>query len=281
MGTIAFAAAASHAPCLTGWFGKAPETVQQEVRAGYDTLARDIDEAELDALVIIANDHIANARVNFYPNFTVALRKEHSGPDEWFKDWLSVPDYDVPGAPDIADVIFKGLVVRGVPTYATTNNMRYDDNISVPISMLGLADKNVPIVPILQNCTVPPVPDERECYQIGQYLRGVVEDQLPDDARIGLLASGGTAHEPGGPKYFQIDEEFDRWFLQLLEEGDHERIVKEATFERMEEAGAGGTAELLSWLMVMAAAGEKPCEPLFYAAVKEWRCGIAAVRWQL
>ncbi|WP_255283296.1 hypothetical protein [Actinomadura madurae] len=93
---------------------------------------------------------------------------------------------------------------------------------------------------MLQNCTVPPIPDERRSYAFGARLGHALRASTPEGARIGVFGTGGLSHEPGGPRYLEIDEKFDRWFLDLLAQGDHERILREATLERMEEAGAGG-----------------------------------------
>jgi hypothetical protein len=160
-------------------------------------------------------------------------------------------------------------------------NLRFDDNLSVPVTLAGLASTGVAVLPVLQNCTVPPVPGEHACYEFGRALGDAIRSELPANMRVGLLGSGGLSHEPGGPRYLEIDEKFDRWFLDLLVEGDHSKVLAEATFERMEEAGSGGTAELLSWLVVMGAIGERPCTSFGYAAVEQWRCGVGAVQWQL
>lgn len=280
MATFALAAAVSHAPGLTGWLYRAPEVSQQAVYDGFAGVERLIDDADLDVLVVVANDHLANARVTAYPDFTVAMAARHEGPDEWFKPWLKVADYRLRGHPEAADHIFLQLTARGFPVYASTRNLRYDDNVSVPTTLLHLEGKDVAVVPILQNCTVPPIPDERHCYEFGRQLRAAIEE-IPGDVRVGLLATGGMAHEPGGPRYFLLDEEFDRHFLELLREGDHQQLLKEATLERMEEVGAGGTAELLSWIIVAAAAGDAPCTPVFYDPIETMRCGIGAATWDL
>ena len=60
----------------------------------------------------------------------------------------------------------------------------------------------------------------------------------PEDIRVAVLATGGLSHEPGGPRYFWVDEEFDRWFLDLLKRGDHATLLRECTLERMEAAYA-------------------------------------------
>jgi aromatic ring-opening dioxygenase catalytic subunit (LigB family) len=280
MATIAAAMASAHAPGVTGWFEKADPAVQRTVGDAYRTLGEVIASAQLDALVIVANDHIENYPPHDYPDFAVGVGERQTGPDEWFKPWLNVPDYDLPGAPDVARTIYERLA-EGDLRVVSNDALKFDDNISVPVTMTGLTGLQVPLVPLIQNCTVPPVPDHRASYAFGQRLGRIIREELPAGLRIGLYGSGGLSHEPGGPKYLSIDEEFDRWFLDLLAKGDHDRILREATYERMEAAGAGGTAELLSWLVVMGAIGERDCDVLCYEAVPDWRCGVGAVRWAM
>jgi aromatic ring-opening dioxygenase catalytic subunit (LigB family) len=281
MAEITAALAAAHAPGLTGWFGKARPEQGERVRRAYDQMGRTIADARLDALIVVANDHLGNFRVTAYPDFVLSLAARHTGPDEWFRPWLDLDEYTVPGHPEVAGVLFEGLGRRGVRAFATRDPLRLDDNLSVPVSMLSLEELSIPVVPMLQNCTVPPVPNERDCYAVGQALGAAITDDLASDLRIGLLGSGGLSHEPGGPRYFEFDEHFDRRFLELLVKGDHEVLLSEMTYERMEDAGSGGTSELLSWIVVMGAIGECPCTNLGYEAVQEWRCGVGAVRWEV
>jgi aromatic ring-opening dioxygenase catalytic subunit (LigB family) len=281
MAQIVFAAAASHAPGLTGWMDKAPVEDQEVVRRAYGELHERLVRSRCDVLLVIGNDHLSNYRVSKYPDFTVGMAAEHVGPDDWFRPWLNLSEYRLPGAPEVAATVADGLSRRGHDVTRAYDNLRFDDNISVPTALLRLPETGIAVIPILQNCTVPPILDERRCYAVGQALGELVREGLPPDLRVGLLGSGGLSHEPGGPRYLQIDEDFDRWFLRLLEAGDHGAVLEQATLERMETAGSGGTAELLSWLVVMGAIGEHPCTALGYACVSQWRCGVGAVTWEL
>lgn len=281
MAVISLAMAASHTPGLTGWFDKAPEADRRIVQAAYDAIHDEIVASGTQLLLIIGNDHVENYRVGDVPDFTFGLADRHRGPDEWFKPWLRVPDYDLPGAPQAGTSLFGGVRDSELDVRARTDNLRFDDNISVPVTMCRVASTGVAILPILQNCTVPPVPDEKGCYRFGERLGEAIRTELPADLRVGLLGSGGLSHEPGGRRYLEIDEKFDLWWLDLLVDGDHDRVLTEATFDRMEEAGSGGTAELLSWVVVMGAIGRRPCQSLGYVAFDEWRCGVGAVRWEL
>ncbi|MCP9968211.1 hypothetical protein LUX57_26150 [Actinomadura madurae] len=240
MGEIVLAVAAAHAPGLTGWMDKADEVTQVEVTNAYRELGRRIRSAELDVLVLIANDHLANYNPDDYPDFVLGSGARHRGPAEWFKPWLNIDDYDMPGTPDLAERVHAGLAGHDGLRIEINDALQFDDNISVPVTMTGARDTGIPLLPVLQNCTVPPIPDERRSYAFGARLGHALRASTPEGARIGVFGTGGLSHEPGGPRYLEIDEKFDRWFLDLLAQGDHERILREATLERMEEAGAGG-----------------------------------------
>ena len=81
--------------------------------------------------------------------------------------------------------------------------------------------------------------------------------------------------------YFDVDEKFDRWFLELLATGDTDRILREVTIEKMIAAGDGGTVELLAWLVAMGAAGKRKAETMFYVPSVPLRCGMGGVAWPL
>jgi hypothetical protein len=176
--------------------------------------------------------------------------------------------------------MLTGMTRRGIRVFAQRENLRFDDNISIPAVWTDLDQLGTTLVPVMQNVTVPPMPGPVQSYRVGQALAEIVRDELPEDYRVAVIGTGGLSHEPGGKRYFYIDEEFDHWFLDLLVEGDHERILREVTMERMEAAGIGGTTELLSWLVVLGAAGHVPCENLGYTAYENWKSGVGGVLWQ-
>jgi len=281
MARIVFAAGAPHAPGLVGLFDTAPPASQQVVRDIYRRLSESLHASRPDVLIVFANDHLANSRVRNYPDFLIGTGPEHRGPYEWFKEWIKCRDYRVAGHPAVANALVNGLAKRGIRTTWTAENLKFDDNISVPVVMTALDSSGIPLVPVLQNCIVPPVPDQKRCYAVGQALGAFIRDDLPADMRVALLGSGGLSHEPGGARYYFIDEAFDRHFLDLCARGDHERLLEEMTVERMDESGAGGTCELLAWFVVLGAIGKRPGECLGYTVHTDFKCGIGAVQWQV
>jgi len=281
MAEIVFAAGVPHAPAIVGLFDKATPDSQKVVRDTFDAMSRQIRAAKPDVLIVFANDHMTNSRILQYPDFLIGMAAEHRGPHEWFKPWIGCRDYVVPGNPEVAEALFRGLSRRGVRMFGTRDKLNFDDNISVPTVKLDLDTAGITMVPVMQNCTVPPFPDQHRCYEVGRKLGAFIAEDLPAGMRVGLIGSGGLSHEPGGARYLFIDEAFDRWFLDLVAAGDHRRMLKELTIEKMEAAGSGGTAELLAWVVILGAIGERRGQSPGYAICTDFRCGIGAVSWDL
>lgn len=266
----------AHAPGVTGWIESCPVEDQIAIKSGYEELGRIMRQAQPDIIIGVGNDHLLNLPLKNPPHWRVDCAAEWDGPAEFFKSWLKQPGYHVRGRPALAEIVVRGAMNAGMKI-DRGEGLLFDDNWSVPLWYLGY---DVPILPIHMNCINPPMPSPAECIAFGRVLRHIVRDMLPDGLRVGLMATGGLSHEPGGPRYFTMDSQFDRWFLELMEESDADRVAREATVERMNAAGGGGTTELLAWMVAMAAAGGAPGQTVFYVASKEMRCGIGATVWK-
>lgn len=276
MATIVAALAMTHGPGLTGWFDKAPEGDRTVVLRCTTALRTRLEAARPDVIVMLSNDHLLNWPLGNMPDFTVGIGDEHVGPADWFDEWLALPKFRVKGHPALARCIVREGPAHGIG-FAFLRRMEFDDGFSVPLHYLT-PRMQVPLVPIAMNCTMPPIPSSARAYALGEALHGIIAQRWPGRERVAVIATGGLSHEPGGPRYFSIDEKFDRWFLDLLTTGDHRRIVGECTVERMEEAGSGGTAELLAWIAVLPFVSG-PAEVLGYTPSLAWRTGTGFVAW--
>jgi len=281
MSEIVFAAGIPHLPAMVGLYDRAPPDVQATVRNRYEALQSEIKAARPDVIIVFANDHLVNSRIRSYPDFLIGMADQHRGPHEWFKPWIGCRDYVIKGDRRVAAVLFRGMIRRGIRMFAETGPLKFDDNISVPVTMGNLDALGIPLVPVLQNCIVPPIPEQHRCYEVGQALGDIIRKDLPAGMRVALISSGGLSHEQGGSRYYLIDEEFDRWFLDLASSGDHERMLKELTFDRMEASGLGGTVELFAWVVIMGAIGPRRGHSFGYAIHRDFRCGFGAVIWDL
>jgi aromatic ring-opening dioxygenase catalytic subunit (LigB family) len=276
MAKIVAAMAMTHSPGLAGWFDSAPAEEQQMARDAFSEMRAHLKERSVDVIILVGNDHLLNWPMNNTPNYTVGIDDEHVGPADWYDDWLNQKEkFAVPGHSDLARYIVNESARCGV-AMSSKRKMQFDDSVTVPTLHLN-PQGEYPMVPINLNCTVPPVPDQVQSYEFGITL-GKILQSYPGDERIALVATGGLSHEPGGPRYFHLDEAFDRDYLALLEKGNHKDVLREITMERMEEAGSGGTGELIAWFIVMAAT-RGAAKVLGYTASYSWRSGTGFVIW--
>ena len=277
MAEIVAAVATTHTPGLLGWFNDAPKDQQDMAIRAFAQLRAHLDQARPDVLIIFANDHLLNWPLNNTPEYTVGTAEQHSGPADWYQPWLArEKKYHVPGHAPLARFLVNEAAKEGLQFAHLRADMQFDDGISTPLVYLN-PEMRIPVIPVTMNCTVPPIPTPERAYEVGLKLR-VILQRWRGPERIALIGSGGLSHEPGGPRYFYIDEEFDRWFLDCLAAGDHEKLLRECTLERMEQAGSGGTAELIAWFVVLAAT-RGPARVLDYCAAYAWRCAAGWVIW--
>jgi aromatic ring-opening dioxygenase catalytic subunit (LigB family) len=279
MAQIVAATALSHAPGLTGWLDRASPKVQRNLTDGYNEVGRRLRAARPDVIIGIANDHLLNFAPEYVPDFCVGVSQRWRGPSEWFRDWLNVPSYEIDGRPDVAKALVREGARRGV-NFAFAADLQFDDNWSVPLHFLT-PKHDIPLVPIHMNCIMPPLPSPQRCLEVGRVIGEIIRDCRPTDERAAIMATGGLSHDPGGPRYFMVDETFDRWFLDLIGQGDPVRLAKEATLEKMMAAGDGGTSELLAWIVAAGAVGAKKAETICYEPAAELRSGMGAIMWPL
>jgi aromatic ring-opening dioxygenase catalytic subunit (LigB family) len=132
----------------------------------------------------------------------------------------------------------------------------------------------LPLVPMVMNCTTPPLMTLRDAYDFGIALGDAIGSYQGLD-RVVLVAGGGVSHFVGAPRVGDIDEEFDHWFLEELGKPDLGELLDLPNDELM-EAG-NGTGEVRAWVAIAAAMrGRKPTV-LSYEPIYEWINGMAVV----
>lgn len=267
MARVVMVACASHAPMMTAdRHGAPPEQAQRwfgalaQIRA----VAR---ERAVDTAVVCSNEHFANFFLENFPQTCVGLAEEHWAPAE---AWLNIRQRWVPGDAGLANHLVGSLLAQGFEP-STSQALRPDHGIMCVYDELFGAD-DVRLVPVVQNCALPPLPTLRRCVALGAALRRAV-DSFPDDRRVAVIGTGGLSHWIGHPRVGDIDEAFDRWFLRHLAAGDLEPVL--ALTDAQLGAAGNGAHEVRSWLTAAGAAGG-PAEVLVYEPVYPWINGMAA-----
>ncbi|MBT4672652.1 MAG: hypothetical protein HOB64_11095, partial [Rhodospirillaceae bacterium] len=208
MAEIVSVMAMAHAPGVTGWLDSAPEEEKTKIIAGYEEMGRILRATKPDVLVGVANDHMLNLPLRDPPDFCVGTAANWNGPAEFFKSWLAQDGYEVAGRPDVAECLAQAGQSAGLKL-DSRDDLLFDDNWSVPLLYLT-PDYSIPLVPVHMNCINAPVPTPEESVRAGQVIAQSIKDDLPAGLRVAVFATGGLSHEPGGPKYFTLDEDFDR-----------------------------------------------------------------------
>lgn len=269
--TLVYVGAISHAPQITGLFDRADQGQAQRFAAGATAMQARIVEARPDVMVLIASDHFTSLPPGLMPAFTIAMADNYHGPIE---DWINLEKRDVPGDAAFALTLVNAALDRGFDP-ATATSMMLEHGTMIPLHFLS-PSASTPIVPVIQNCMVPPLPRLRRCYQFGELIRDASESS---ERRVAVIGTGGLSHAPGAPEAERIDEEFDRMFLDLLRHGDAEKATRIPS-SRVDRAGYG-TWEIRQWVTAMGVASGARAEIHVYEPVAAWVTGCAAASFEI
>ncbi|MWA05396.1 2,3-dihydroxyphenylpropionate 1,2-dioxygenase [Actinomadura sp. LD22] len=231
-------------------------------------LDADIAAADLDGVVLVATDHYETFGLDNYPAFCLGIADSFEGWGEFGN-----PGGRVPGRPELAGELLGALTRAGFEV-ARSHTMRLDHSFTVPCAKLPSAVA-AGVVPLFVNCNTPPLPTLRRCLQLGRALR-----QAPGDARIGVIATGGLSHWVGLPRFGDINPDFDRAFLSLLEQGRAEEALAWSDASIEQEAG-NGALELRTWLIAAGAAGGGPARTYAYRPMPAWTVGIGIAAFEV
>ncbi|MBI3454982.1 MAG: 2,3-dihydroxyphenylpropionate 1,2-dioxygenase [Candidatus Rokubacteria bacterium] len=269
MASLVAAVAASHAPLITA----APETadpVQRDrVYAAMAALQRELDAARPDALVVCSNEHFTNFFLDNFPPFCIGIGERHVGPAE---EWLGIPRRPVAGHRALGLWLLE-RAFAGDFDPAFSEELRLDHGIMTVVHFLD-PELRLPVVPVIQNCAVRPMPSLRRCYRFGAFLRDAIE-AWPAPARVALVGAGGLSHWVGMPGMGRLNVDFDRWFLECLAGGRPEAVL-DLTDADLERAG-NGAHEIRSWLTVAGAMPGASARVLAYEPIPQWVTGMGVI----
>lgn len=267
MAELVAACMASHAPLITANPESAEAGQKERIHGAMHRLAEELRAARPTALVICSNEHFTNFFYDNMPPFCVGLAERYQGPVE---AWLRVEQGWVPGQPALGRWLV-GQALEHDFDLAWSQELRLDHGMMTVLHFLT-PTMNVPVVPIIQNCAVKPLPTLRRCYRLGQELRRAIEAWDAPGERVALIGAGGLSHWVGLPEMGQLNEEFDRWFLDLMASGRAEEAL--SLSEAEVEAAGNGAHEIRSWLTVAGAMAGRPAHVLAYEPIQAWSTGM-------
>lgn len=294
---IVGAFACSHAGFLISDYHRAEPAVRDHVYNGFARVRECIAQLRLDALVVIATDHGRIYPLNHQPQYVIGVGSPAHGIGD-----AGLPECEVPVHQPFARLILEGCIDGGMDL-AYSEAVSIDHSFVTPL-MLSTPDFDVPIVPIVQNTRMPPMPTLMRSYVVGQLLGQVIR-QGPA-GRVAIMGTGGLSHWVGSdarrgflrqaagtrfgheqefplvlPERGQINEQFDTDFLATLRRGAAREFIDAWSNARLEAEAGNGALEIRNWLTIAGATDDAPLEVLAYAAVPEWHTGAAVGQFQV
>ncbi|WP_053204165.1 hypothetical protein [Jiangella muralis] len=265
-------------------------------RAGIAALGALVDDARLDALVVVSSDHKEVFGDDLLPQFAVYWGEsidhvpytreqlDSMGPGLAVAEVANQPDTPTVrrGHPELALQLVRHTSRAGFDPAASQRLPGGKwNNHGIPHGwgfvfqqVLGGGADLLPMVPVFVNTFYSPnPPSAARCLDFGAALGDAIA-RFPSELRVGLVASGGLSH-------MVIDEELDRATLDAFAAGDHEplRDLPDAVLR-------SGSSEIRNWLVVAeamrstgAAATVLDYQPC-YRSPAGTGCGMAFAAWE-
>ena len=294
---IVAAFACSHAGFLVSHYDKAPPEQRDAVYAGFARVRDILAETQPDALLILATDHGRIYPATHQPQFVIGVSQTAKGIGD-----AGLPECEVPIHQLFAQAVLEAAVEGGVDL-GYSEAMRIDHSFVTPL-MLSTPNFDLPIVPLVQNTRLPPMPTLRRSYAVGRIIGDALRRGRP--GRVAVMGTGGLSHWvgderrqaflrwPAGTRYpleqqyplvlperGKINEAFDHQFMASLGKGGACAWIDEWPEERIyAEAGNGGQ-EVRNWLTIAGMVEDQPLEVLGYAPVAEWLTGTGVARFRI
>ncbi len=233
---------------------------QNQARAATAHIAKVLNNATLDALIVMSDDqdeaYLEEARPTFaiyYGETILNSNEQHEQYRRRFPEWYvqnrqaffeDKAPRAYPVDSKLALHLIDWLMDNGFDP-ASSKCMRSGEGEGHGMAYVHrrLMDPNkpIPIVPVFLNTYFPPnQPRPRRCYALGQAVRKAVET-YPGDRRIGVVASGGLSH-------FLVDEDFDRSILKACADKDS-GFLRNLPRNKLNS----GSSEILNWVGVAGA----------------------------
>ena len=269
MADLALTYCASHAPMMSADRESAPPEQATNFFGALETVRDRAKALDVQAVVMVSGEHFTNFFLTNLPQIAIGLGDGHQGPLE---KWLKIPKTIVPGDPKLAQHLLDETVAAGFQP-ALSYKLKADHGFMTVYYELDPA-MQLPMVPIILNCTTPPLMTLRQSYDFGVALGDAIRS-YPGLDRVALVAGGGLSHFIGEPRVGDIDEEFDRWFLRQMESDDLDELL-DMPNDELAEAG-NGTGEVRAWVAAAGAARDKKARTLAYEPIYPWINGMGVV----
>lgn len=277
MGEIVGVFAASHSPGITGFPERAEPAQRELVEAAYADVRDRIRQLDVDAAIVISVEHFTNFNLGNLPALAIGTADSYLGPaSEQMGTFINVKQHQYQGHQTLATHLYRFALESEFDPALVEGGLEFDENFCVPLKLLD-PESVLKLVPVIINGVNPPWPTPKRCYDFGRMARQAVESQS-EVQRVAVIATGGLSHWVGMRESGDINEAFDRDFLDRLSSGDPDRLTS-YTADEIDVAG-NGAHEVRTWIAAAGAAGTA-FDTLVYEPVPEWLTGTSVAAAQI
>jgi aromatic ring-opening dioxygenase catalytic subunit (LigB family) len=255
---IVAAAAAVHAPQL---LSRPPHEDPVKLDGSTDALRRFgsvLDETQPDAILLIGLDHLETFWLEAVPAFTLVLSPEVTA-------HYMATSKTVPVHTELAKHLLKGVIAQDFDlTYSQEAVLGHA--FLTPLEYI-VGDRPIPIIPLLVNTYLPPIPSPRRAFALGEAIGRALATR-PE--RIAVIASGGMSHFPGTTRYHSPNFAFDEWVLGEVAAGRWDDLL-DLSAVNLDEVGE---SELMTWFTALGVIGRVPGTLLSYQELSHHGHGV-------
>jgi hypothetical protein len=233
-----------------------------------------------DLVVMFGDDQRENFHADNMPPFCVYTGKSAFGyPWKILKTLFGEdpgPRLEVPCNPEVATNLVRIGAEKGFDL--SWSREFSDKEWGLPHSMIRIVEKldiRVPFIPIHINAFEEPTATPRRCFQLGQMIKGALDELLPPDARVAIIGSGGLSHEAAGSNAGWIDAKHDQWVLDRVKEGDYESLANISSAD----LASWWNQELRNWLAALGCANGAELQYIEYVLSYRSLVGNAFAAW--
>ena len=304
MAEIVLGIGASHTTLMNTQWDKVDHLPRaHQFKNALSEAATALEAADVDAVIVVGSNHFRGYWLDMMPGFSMGLGQLDSAGEHGTPKGLQRGDEST------AIELCNALVARDFDM-AFSTRMAVDHGISHAIQWI-IGEDRLPVIPLVVNCFAPPLPRLQRCLQLGDAIAEAVAG-LPDSMRLAIIATGGLSHQLPFPDWrdpksdddrflvdswkegrgrwseyevrrrsivvnapSQLNEDFDREFLALLESGELAQFPHQVSDARLVELAGNGGNEIRAWLIMAAALGHRPGRTLCYSPMPEWLTGMA------
>jgi 2'-aminobiphenyl-2,3-diol 1,2-dioxygenase large subunit len=245
------------------------EETADKVFKGMVEIGNRVRQTRPDILVVITGDHMFNINKDFQIPICVGIS------DEWipFGD-LNTGARPFPGHRKLAEA-FVNLAADHGYDITKSEALRPDHGVTLPLRFIS-SKNDIPVVPVLININMTPLPKPERFYALGDVLKKTIEQDLPSETRVAVIATGGLSHWLFVPRMGEVNVEWDRNFIAKMINGKAAELARMSASEIVEHAGNGGI-EVVAWLMAAATLPGRKGQEIYYEPVPQWSTGMGGI----